>query len=290
MKEKQSIHFTKMQGAGNNYIYIDSLGSPESVNLRELSLPDLSRRISDKNFGIGSDGLIVISPSSNADFFMRIFNADGSEAQMCGNGIRCVAKYVYDKGFTTKEDFSIETLGGIKKVSIKLEEGEVKSVKVDMGKARLKRKDIPAKGEEESEMINEKVKVGDQTFRLHGIGMGNPHGVIFVETIEDEHIFTYGPLLEKADIWPEKANIEFIEILDKNKIKMRVWERGSGETYACGTGACASVVAAYLEGLVDNEVEVLLKGGKLKIKYKPETREVVMMGGAETIAEGDFFI
>ena len=290
MKERKSIHFTKMHGAGNNYIYIDDLGSPESVKIKELNLPDLSKKISNKNFGIGSDGLIVITPSSNADFFMRIFNADGSEAQMCGNGLRCVAKYVYDNGFIDKQSFTVETVGGIKKVDLFLKNNEVDEVKVNMGKALLLRKEIPAFGPSDEKMIDQSIEIGNQEFLVTGVGMGNPHGVIFVEKITDRHILEFGPLLENSSIWPEKANIEFIEIIDRSHIKMRVWERGSGETLACGTGACASVVAAYMKNLTDNKVEVILPGGSLNIFYDTASGEVYMTGKAEFIAEGEFFI
>lgn len=289
MSEKKLIHFTKMEGAGNDYVYIDTLGTPTSVSPEAISFPDLSRKISDRHFGVGGDGLIVIMPSANADFRMRMFNADGSEAQMCGNGTRCVAKYVHDKGLTDKEVFTLETLAGIKVLHLHVVNGETRGVTVDMGPAYLKRGEIPASGEADSMAIDEDVEIDGMTFKVSAIGMGNPHGVIFVDSITDRHVFHYGPRLEVCRLFPEKGNIEFIEVVDGSHINMRVWERGSGETLACGTGACASVVAASLKGLTGDEVEVTLLGGKLQIRYDRESGHVFMTGPAEFVAEGDYF-
>lgn len=283
------LHFTKMHGAGNDYVYVDALGSPTSLDLGTVDLPDLARKISDRHFGVGGDGLIVIMPSANADFRMRMFNADGSEAQMCGNGTRCVAKYLHDKGFTDKQEFTLDTLAGVKVLHLHLENGVTKEVTVDMGLTRLKRGEIPVNGDTESAMVDEKVKVDDSTFEVTAVGMGNPHGVIFVDKITDRLVHHYGMLLERSDIWPEKANIEFVEVHDSSHIYMRVWERGSGETLACGTGACASVVAAVTKGLTQEEVEVELLGGKLYIKYDTESGHVFMRGAAEFVAEGQYF-
>lgn len=290
MSEKKRLYFTKMQGAGNDYVYVDALGSPTSIKLEEHDLSHLTRKISDRHFGVGSDGLIAIIPSSSADFRMRMFNADGSEAQMCGNGSRCVAKYVFDKGFTHKKEITLETAAGIKTLYVHEQDGEAREVTVDMGKASLKREDIPVAGDSSSTMINERVEVDGECFGVTSVGMGNPHGVIFVDEITDRHIHRLGKLLECNPLWPERANIEFAQVIDRKHINMRVWERGSGETLACGTGACATCVAAYVNGLTDNEVDVRLLGGTLHIKYEPETGKVFMRGGAEFVAEGWYFL
>ncbi|MDE6755466.1 MAG: diaminopimelate epimerase [Muribaculaceae bacterium] len=279
-----------MQGAGNDYVYIDTLGSPTSVSPDHISFPDLAKKISNRHFGVGGDGLIVIMPSANADFRMRMFNADGSEAQMCGNGTRCVAKYVHDKGFTDKTVFTLETLAGIKELHLQIEDGATREVTVDMGKAILNRGGVPAAGPEDTMMKDEPVKVDDTEFPVTAVGMGNPHGVIFVDKISDRHIFHYGPLLEIAGVWPEKANIEFIEVVSPSHIKMRVWERGSGETLACGTGACASVVAAVEKGLTEPTVRVELLGGDLSVRYDKESGHVFMTGPAEFVAEGKYYL
>ena len=289
MSETNRLYFTKMQGAGNDYIYIDALGTPTSIDLSKIDLPDLSRKISDRHFGVGSDGLIAILPSADADFRMRMFNADGSEAQMCGNGSRCVARYLYDNGFTSKTTFTLETLAGIKTLHLNLKDGEVESVTVDMGRACLKRGEIPVAGDSESEMIAEEVRVDDRIFKITAVGMGNPHGVIFVEKIDDRHIHHYGKLLETHPIWPERANIEFVEVIDRTHLVMRVWERGSGETLACGTGTCATVVAGCLLGLCEDEVEVRLLGGVLKIRFDRASGHVFMTGEAKTVAKGIYF-
>lgn len=289
MSEKISLHFTKMQGAGNDYVYVNALGTPTSLDLRRIDLPDLARRISDRHFGVGGDGLIAILPSTDADFRMRMFNADGSEAQMCGNGTRCVAKYLYDKGFTDKKEIKLETLAGIKILHLHVNDGEVDKVTVDMGRAELKRGSIPAKGDPVSEMMDEKIEAAGRMFEITGVSMGNPHGVIFTEEITDDLVHYYGKILETNAVWPEKANIEFVKILSPNTMKMRVWERGSGETLACGTGACASLVAAYKKGLADSEADVHLLGGTLHIKYNKDSGHVFMTGPAATVADGVYY-
>lgn len=290
MPERKSIFFTKMQGAGNDYIYIDTLDSSTSVNAEELNLPSLASKISDRHFGVGGDGLVVIMPSDIADFRMRMFNADGSEAQMCGNASRCVAKYLHDNGFTDKDEITLETLAGIKVLRLHIVNGVTESVTVDMGECRLRRCEIPVSGDSDDIMVDEPVLADDQTFQITGVSMGNPHGVIFVDDITDRHIHHYGRLLENNPIWPERANIEFVKVKDRNHIDMRVWERGSGETLACGTGSCASVVAACLKGLTDNHVEVKLLGGTLTIDFDPDSRHVFMHGPADFVAEGYYFI
>ncbi len=289
MSESKRLYFTKMQGAGNDYVYIDTLGSPTSNEVRSEDFPTLSRKISDRHFGVGGDGLIAILPSASADFRMRMFNADGSEAQMCGNGSRCVAKYVYDKGFTDKTTITLETLAGTKVLKLHPENGEVKKITVDMGPAYLKRGEIPATGDAESTMIDQEVIIDGRKLKITGIGMGNPHGVIFTDEITDDDIHHYGRLLEKADIWPEKANIEFVKVISPDRLEMRVWERGSGETLACGTGACATLVAAYKKGLTGPEADIHLLGGTLHIRYDENDGHVYMTGPAETVAEGVYF-
>ena len=290
MSDTKGLFFTKMEGAGNDYVYIDALGSPTSTNVRAVNLPELARKISNRHFGVGGDGLIVILPSHNADFRMRMFNADGSEAQMCGNGSRCVAKYVHDKGFTDKTQFTLETLAGIKTLSVHLVNGVTDEVTVDMGVATLNKKEIPAIGGDNERMVDHPVELEGQSFMLTAVGMGNPHGVIFVDKITDRHIHHYGKMLEVADIWPQKANIEFVEVTDRGHMNMRVWERGSGETLACGTGACAAVVAAVTKGLTDTEVDVKLLGGTLHISYDPDTGRIKMRGPARFVAEGNYFV
>ncbi|MBD5264657.1 MAG: diaminopimelate epimerase [Bacteroides sp.] len=289
MSELKRLYFTKMHGAGNDYVYIDTLGSPTSNEVSSADLPELAKKISDRHFGVGGDGLIAILPSANADFRMRMFNADGSEAQMCGNGSRCVAKYVYDKGFTDKTTITLETPAGIKILKVYSKDGKVKSVTVDMGPAYLKRGEIPASGNAEDIMIDEEIVVDDRKLRVTGVGMGNPHGVIFTDEITDRDIHHYGRLLETAELWPEKANIEFVKVISPEILEMRVWERGSGETLACGTGACASLVAAFKKGLTGAEAELRLLGGTLQIRYDEETGHVLMTGPAETVAEGVYF-
>lgn len=289
MSDIRRLYFTKMQGAGNDYVYVDALGSPTSIDLRKTNLRDLSKSISDRHFGVGGDGLIAILPSADADFRMRMFNADGSEAQMCGNGSRCVAKYLYDKGYTDKTVIRLETLAGIKTLQLHLEDGIVSAVTVDMGKALLSRREIPTAGDPDSVMNDEEITVDGRTFLVNGIGMGNPHGVIFTDSIDDNLVNHFGPLLENHPVWPEKANIEFAKVDGPSDITMRVWERGSGETLACGTGACATLVASYLKGLTGNEADVHLSGGTLHIRYDVADGHVFMTGPAEFVADGVYY-
>lgn len=283
------LQFVKMHGIGNDYIYIDNIKEKFPCFVSEESLSHLSRTISDRHFGIGSDGLIMILPSEIADFRMRIFNADGSEAQMCGNGIRCVAKYVYEKNMTKKTTLQIETLAGIKEILLFVKDRKVESIRVDMSVPILEPCRIPVIGEKTGDFYNKNIKVKDKTFNITMIGMGNPHCVIFTEVLSDELINTYGPLIENLSIFPEKTNVEFVKIKDRKHIEMRVWERGSQETLACGTGACAASVASRLNGFIENNVEVKLKGGYLKIEIDENNQHVFMTGGADFIAEGIYF-
>ena len=274
------IKFTKMHGLGNDYVYMDAIHQ----NIEKES--SLAQFVSNRNFGIGSDGLILICKSEIADFKMRMFNADGSEAEMCGNGIRCVGKFVYDKGLTNKTEVTIETLAGVKTLQLNVEQGKVKSVKVDMGEPILTPKEIPVIAEEEP-VKNLKLKAKDKEFIFTCVSMGNPHAITFVENTKEFDVETYGKILEVDKAFPNKTNVEFIEIVDKNHIKMRVWERGAGETLACGTGACASVVACSLNGLTENTVEVELLGGTLEIEWNKEDNHVYMTGPAVTVFEGE---
>lgn len=277
------MKFAKMQGCGNDYIYVDCF--KETVeNPQETAI-----KISDRHFGVGSDGLILIYPSKVADFKMTMYNADGSEGKMCGNGIRCVAKYVYDFGLTDKTELKIETLSGIKTLKLNIKNKKVDTVQVDMGSPILVPEQIPVKFEGEI-MVDEAVAVNGLEYHLTCVSMGNPHAVVFVDNIKILNLEKIGPDFEQHKIFPDKVNIEFIHIIDKNTIEMRVWERGSGETLACGTGACASVVACVLNGLTGDEVLVHLLGGDLKIKYDREKNTVLMTGPAELVCTGEIQI
>ena len=274
------IKFTKMHGLGNDYVYMDAIHQ----NIEKES--SLAQFVSNRNFGIGSDGLILICKSEIADFKMRMFNSDGSEAEMCGNGIRCVGKFVYDKGLTAKTEVTIETLAGVKTLQLNLENGKVKTVRVDMGEPILTPKEIPVISEEEP-VKNLKLKAEDKEFRFTCVSMGNPHAVTTIENTKDFDVKKYGKILEIDKAFPNKTNVEFIEIVDEKHIKMRVWERGAGETLACGTGACASVVACSLNGLTENKVNVELLGGTLEIEWEKQDNHVYMTGPAVTVFEGE---
>ena len=281
------IKFTKMEGLGNDYVYIDCT----KQNIENAS--NLAKLISDRHFGVGSDGLILIKSSKTADFRMQMFNSDGTEAEMCGNGIRCVGKYVYDKGLTDKTTLKIETLAGIKILDLNVEDGKVKTVKVDMGEPILDYKLIPAKdgkvykSKEGIKFYKVNIDIEGNLKELTCISMGNPHGVDFANNIEKLKVEKYGPIIEVDNHFPNKVNVEFIEIIDKNNIKMRVWERGAGETLACGTGACASVVASFLNGYTNRNVTVELLGGKLEIEWNKEDNHIYMTGPTKTVFEGE---
>lgn len=276
------INFTKMHGIGNDYIYIDCINKQIPQNPQELS-----RILSDRKKGIGSDGLILIENSKIADFKMEMFNSDGTQAQMCGNGIRCVGKFVYDKGYTKKQVITIETLAGIKTLELYQNRGKVQNVKVDMGEPILEQKKIPVKSLK-NPAINLKIYCRDTYFLLTCVSMGNPHAVTIVRDLDNFSVQKYGPLLEKDEHFPERVNIEFVQIVDKNHIKMRVWERGSGETLACGTGACAAVVAMSITNHIERHAVVKLLGGDLEINWDKQTNHVYMTGGATTVYEGRF--
>lgn len=276
--------FFKMQGLGNDYVYIDCINGKEPIDIKNLT-----RKLSNRHFGVGSDGLILLCKSKVADLKMRMFNSDGSEAQMCGNGIRCVAKLAYELGLICEEITTIETLSGIKTLKLNIVKGKVKTVEVDMGAPILEATKIPVSSSAkiEDKKVKAEVKVKNKKIELTCVSMGNPHAVTFVNNIKNFKVAEYGPILENADIFPEKANIEFVEVVDKNNIKMRVWERGSGETLACGTGACSSVVASRLNGYTDRKVNVQLLGGNLEIEWKPNNH-VYMTGPAVTVFKGEW--
>ena len=273
------IKFTKMQGLGNDYVYMDA------IHQKIENESSLAQFVSNRHFGIGSDGLILICKSDIADFKMRMFNSDGSEAEMCGNGIRCVGKFVYDKGLTDKTTVTIETLAGIKTLELNTKDGKVETVKVDMGEPILNPKEIPVISDEEP-VKNLMLEAEGRKFKFTCVSMGNPHAITEVEDTEKFDVEKYGKVLEIDKTFPNKTNVEFIQIVDKNHVKMRVWERGAGETLACGTGACATAVACYLNGKTDRNVEVELLGGKLYIEWNEENNHIYMTGPAVTVFEG----
>lgn len=276
------IKFTKMHGLGNDYVYIDAT----SKTGQEINDPSsLAKFVSDRHFGIGSDGLILICDSDVADFKMRMFNYDGSEAEMCGNGIRCVGKFVYDKGLTNHDLITIETLAGIKILKLNVVDGKVDTVRVDMGEPILDPELIPVVSDENI-VKNLKLNAEGKDFIFSCVSMGNPHAITIVDNVKDFQIEKYGSVLEVDKHFPKRSNIEFIELVNKSKIKMRVWERGAGETLACGTGACASAVACNLNGYTDKRVTVELLGGNLDIEWSDVDNHVYMTGPATTVFEG----
>lgn len=277
------MKFTKMHGCGNDYIYVNCF--EEKVE----NPSETAKKVSDVHFGIGSDGLILIRPSEVADFRMSMYNADGSEGKMCGNGIRCVAKYVYDFGLTQKTTITVETLSGIKTLDLSVKDGKVQSVKVNMGKAILKPCDIPVKYDKKDIMVNEPVDVDGSIYNITCVSMGNPHCITFVDDVNNVDIEKIGPKFENHTIFPDRVNTEFIHVVDRTHIDMRVWERGSGETFACGTGACASVAACVLNGLTDRKVTVHLLGGDLDIEYL-EDGTVYMTGPASVVCTGEVYL
>ncbi len=299
-KGRDIMKFTKMHGCGNDYIYIN--GFTEEIPQEEK--PDLARRFSDRHFGIGGDGVIFINPSTEADFEMEMYNADGSRAEMCGNGIRCVAKYVFDKGLTDKTDISVISCGKIKYLRILLKEGEVDSVRVNMGAPELRPEYIPViigSGEQQIQpdtdktgisrnqenIINEPITVQGMEYKMTCVSMGNPHAVIFMDDVTNLEIEKIGPYFENHERFPSRINTEFVKVLDRKTVQMRVWERGTGETLACGTGCCATVVACVLNGLTDNTVTVKLLGGEIEITWDREADLVYMTGPAATVFEGE---
>ena len=274
------MKFTKMQGVGNDYVYVNCF--KETIE----NPPEMAKKVSNRNFGIGSDGLIMINPSDVADFEMEMYNADGSRSEMCGNGIRCVGKYVYDYGLTEKEHISVETLAGIKYLDLTVEDGKVKLVKVDMGSPELVPENIPIVADG-NRVIDEPINVNGTEYRMTGVSMGNPHAVVYVEDVKGLDIETIGPAFENHERFPNRVNTEFVKVLDRNTVEMRVWERGSGETMACGTVACAVAVACILNGFTEDKVTVKLLGGDLQIEWDKEADKIYMTGPAEVSFDGE---
>ncbi len=282
----KTIQFTKMQGLGNDFILVEY----SEIKKHNLNYSELAVKICDRNFGIGGDGLIIVNPDdmkSNADTCWRIINSDGSEPEMCGNGIRCFAKYVYDKGIVNNKKFTINTLAGIITPEI-LNNGEVK---VDMGAPVLLAKDIPTSVNSNEILLNQELLINEKSFKVNAVSMGNPHCIIFADEDTKNLALKYGPEIEKSSLFPEKTNVEFVKVLSKDHIKVDVWERGCGITLACGTGACACVVASILNKLTDNIVKVELPGGRLAIEWQGNKDAAVFMtGGAEFVFYGDFLL
>ena len=268
-----------MHGLGNDYVYVNCF--EEKID----NPPAVARFVSDRHIGIGSDGLIMINPSKTADFEMEMYNADGSRGEMCGNGIRCVAKYVYDYGLTDKTQISVETLGGIKYLDLAVEDGKVSLVKVDMGKPELEADRIPIISERE-QVIDEPIEVDGKEYHMTGVSMGNPHTVIYVDDVKGLDLEKIGPKFENHERFPKRINTEFVHCIDRQTVEMRVWERGSGETLACGTGACAVAVSSILNNLTDTQVTVKLLGGDLQIEWDREKDRVFMTGPATVVFDG----
>lgn len=281
MKGRNIMKFTKMHGCGNDYVYVN-LFEEKIDNPAELSIA-----VSDRHFGIGSDGLITIGPSDVADFRMRIYNADGSEAEMCGNGIRCVAKYVYDHKLTDKTEISVESGAGIKYLTLFVENGRVAQVRVDMGEPVLEPDRIPVLADTDR-VVDQPIEVCGKTWNMTCVSMGNPHAVVFVDDVMNFDIEKYGPHFENHERFPKRTNTEFVEVLSRSEAKMRVWERGSAETWACGTGTCACVMACILNGYTDNKVLVHLRGGDLTIEYDEKTNHIFMTGPATEVFTGEY--
>ena len=276
------IKFTKMHGLGNDYVYIDA------INQKIENESSLAKFVSNRHFGIGSDGLILICKSEVADFKMRMFNSDGSEAEMCGNGIRCVGKFVYDKGLTNKTTVKIETLAGIKTLILNTKDGKVGTARVDMGEPILEAEKIPVISTEKP-VKNLELEAENKKFKFTCVSMGNPHAITIVEDTKEFDVEKYGKVLEIDKAFPKKANIEFAQIVDRQNINMRVWERGAGETLACGTGACATAVACNLNGLTDRKVNIELLGGTLNIEWNETDNHVYMTGPAVTVFDGELY-
>ncbi len=280
------MQFTKMHGAGNDYIYLNCF----EEDLSGCDVEALAIAVSDRHFGIGSDGLILVEPSERADFRMRIFNSDGSEAEMCGNGVRCFAKYVYERGLTTSKTLEVETGAGIIKPRLHVRSKRVMDVRVDMGAPRLSRAEVPmrVKGKAESDrVVDEALRVEGKRVAVTCLSMGNPHCVLFVKHVETAPVETLGPAIENHSAFPQRVNVEFVEVIDSHNIALRVWERGAGETLACGTGTCAAVVACNLTERAGREVTARLAGGELKVQLTGN-HHVMLTGPAEEVYSGEF--
>lgn len=280
------MKFTKMHGCGNDYIYVD--GAREIIPAERKS--EVVKFLSDRHFGIGGDGVIFINPSDVADFEMEMYNMDGSRSEMCGNGIRCVGKYVYDHGLTRKTSLSIVSCGKIKYLELTVEDGRVTKVRVNMGSPVLEAAEIPVVASQ-SPVVDTPIAVDGREYRMTCVSMGNPHAIVYVdEMIDDETMAKIGPLFEHHESFPRRVNTEFVKVLDRERVQMRVWERGTGETLACGTGACAVTVASILNGLTEDGITVELLGGNLEIFWDREENVVYMTGPATTVFEGEIEI
>ena len=275
------IEFTKMQGCGNDYVYIN--GFTQKIDPEDK--PEWVRKISDRHFGVGSDGAIFINPSKIADFEMEMWNADGTHSEMCGNGIRCVGKYVYDKGLTGKTELTVESFGKIKYLTLYVSEGKVDRVRVNMGAPELIAERIPVVCDKE-QAIDEPIEVQGKTYHMTCVSMGNPHAVVFMDQVADLTIDQIGPYFENHARFPKRVNVEFVKKIDRNNVEMRVWERGTGETLACGTGCCATAVACVLIDVTDDTVTVHVLGGEIEISWDRSENLVYMTGPAETVFEG----
>lgn len=274
------MKFTKMHGCGNDYVYVN--GFTEKV----ADKPKAVVALSDRHFGIGSDGVIFINPSQQADFEMEMYNADGTRAEMCGNGIRCVGKYVYDHGMTDKTSITVESFGKVKYLDLTVENGKVVKVKVNMGKPELTAKDVPVVSVHE-QVIDEEIIVKGKSYRMTCVSMGNPHAVVFMDDVEHLAIEEIGPYFENHERFPNRTNTEFVQVIDDSHVKMRVWERGTGETLACGTGCCATAVACVLNRLMGAHVTVQVLGGEIEIYWDQKENLVYMTGPAVTVFEGE---
>ena len=283
MKIMIRLDFWKMHGLGNDFIIIDN----RDRKLDRLNLGKLASTLCRRRFSIGADGLLLLYKSNVADAKMRIFNADGSEAEMCGNGIRCIARYCYERNIARKEHIRIETLAGTKDLWLKINDGRIESVKVDMGSPKFKRPQIPMRGE--GTFINQELKVNGEKFRATCLSIGNPHCVIFIDKLDEFPVRKIGSKIERHELFPNRVNVEFVEVMSRNELKVRVWERGVGETLACGTGACASVVAGKINEKTDRRCTVHLLGGDLKIEYTKDNK-IFMEGSVEKVYEGIVFL
>ena len=273
------IAFTKMHGIGNDYIYIDALSSAPPDPGR------LARRLSDRHFGVGSDGLVLIRPSKQADFMMDMYNSDGSRGLMCGNAIRCVAKYVFERGLTERRQLAIETLSGVKSLDLQIQGGQVGLVTVNMGPPEFTPSRIPVRWQDKN-MVDEPIAIAGRLYPLTCLSMGNPHAVVFQDEIDTLDLPRLGPAFEHHALFPDRVNTEFVQIVDRRRLRMRVWERGAGETLACGTGACAALVASVLTGRSERQATVCLKGGELSIAWQKQSGDVLMTGPAAFVFDG----
>ena len=279
------LAFTKMEGCGNDYVYIN--GFTQSVPAEEK--PALVRRLSDRHFGIGGDGVIFINPAKEADFEMEMWNADGTRSERCGNGIRCVARYVYDFGLTDQKEFSIVSAGKVKYMTLYEQDGQISAVRVNMGQPILEADQIPVRADH-SPVINVPIEVQGKEYRMTCVSMGNPHAVVFVDSTEDFPLEQVGPYFENHPCFPNRTNTEFVQVIDRSRVRMRVWERGTGETLACGTGCCATAVACVLNGLTDNAITVEVLGGALQIEWDRDNDLVWMTGPATVVFSGEIEI